>query len=223
MTEAADRCARLASALQAAADADRAVSMAAYMKGIAPFFGVPAPRRRALQREVLAGWTPDELEIIEFASSAWRIDEREMQYAACDVLERGAKRSSAELLVTLERLITTKSWWDTVDALAAAVGTLVQRFPELRTTMDRWIESDNDWLARVAIIHQLRFKADTEHERLFAYCVRRAADSEFFIRKAIGWALREYAKTEPAAVRAFVDEHEAVLSGLSKREARKHL
>ena len=89
--------------------------------------------------------------------------------------------------------------------------------------MDRLIDSDNDWLARVAIIHQLRFKGDTDRERLFAYCARRAGDSEFFIRKAIGWALREYAKTAPEAVRAFVDEHEAVLSSLSKREARKHL
>lgn len=89
--------------------------------------------------------------------------------------------------------------------------------------MDEWIASEKIWLARTAILHQTRYKADTEEDRLFAYCLRRASDTEFFIRKAIGWALREHAKTNPAAVRRFVRENEALLSGLSKRDALKHL
>ncbi len=197
--------------------------MAAYMKGIAPFFGVPAPQRRVIQREVFAGWNPDERDAIEFATGAWRVDERELQYAGCDLLERTVQRASAELLPTLEQLITTKSWWDTVDALARSVGGLVLRYPDLGNEMDRWIGSDDIWVARVAIIHQLRFKTATNADRLFGYCERRASDTEFFVRKAIGWALREYAKTDPNAVREFVTTHERSLSGLSKREALKHL
>jgi 3-methyladenine DNA glycosylase AlkD len=223
MTDAGVRLDRLVAALRESADTDRAGAMARYMKGHFDFFGVPAPARRAIQRAVLLGWKPDEGELVEFATAAWLIDEREVQYAACDLLERGATRASGELLVILEQLITTKSWWDTVDALASAVGSLVMRFPELRTTLDRWVESENFWLARVAIIHQLRYKADTDSHRLFAYCERRAADTEFFIRKAIGWALREYAKADPDAVRAFVAAHQHELSGLSKREALKHV
>ena len=106
-------------------------------------------------------------------------------------------------------MILAKSWWDTVDALASpTVGALVRSAPTLVEVMDEWVERDDIWIARTAIIHQLRFGADTDADRLFAYCLRRSADSEFFIRKAIGWALRQYGRTDPDAVRAFVAEHE---------------
>ena len=89
--------------------------------------------------------------------------------------------------------------------------------------MDEWIDDEDMWVARVAILHQLRFGERTDEGRLFDYSLRRAADSEFFIRKAIGWALRQYARTNPDAVRAFVDEHGARFAGLTLREATKHL
>ena len=102
----------------------------------------------------------------------------------------------------MEELITTKSWWDTVDALASrTVGALVLADPALRKTMDRWIRSDDIWIARTAILHQLFYKEATDTSRLFDYCLLRAGDNEFFIRKAIGWALREYSKTDEVAVR----------------------
>ena len=124
----------------------------------------------------------------------------------------------------MKALITTNSWWDTVDALAVhVVGTMVHRHRELAAVMDRWIDADDFWLARTAILHQLRWKSDTDTSRLFTYALRRAADNEFFIRKAIGWALRVYATTDPDAVRTFVDRHEDTLSALTQREARKHL
>ena len=91
----------------------------------------------------------------------------------------------------------------------------------LATATDRWIGGDDIWLARSAILHQLRWGADTDADRLFEYSLRRAGDTEFFIRKAIGWALRQYARTDPDAVRAFVERHE--FSGLTRREALKHL
>ena len=124
----------------------------------------------------------------------------------------------------LRRFVTTDAWWDTVDALASpTVGTMVLNHPALTETMDEWIDADDMWLARVAIIHQLRFGERTDGERLFRYSLQRAEDPEFFIRKAIGWALREYAKTDPDAIRSFVDRHVEVLTPLSIHEATKHL
>ncbi len=104
----------------------------------------------------------------------------------------------------------------------SAVGELVRRHPELLAAMDRWIDAEDFWLARAAIIHQLKFREATDRDRLFTYCLRRAPDQEFFLRKAIGWALREYSKTDPDAVRAFVKNHENQLSPLSRREALRH-
>lgn len=128
------------------------------------------------------------------------------------------------MLLTAEHLITTKSWWDTVDSVATkTVGALVRAHPELARAMDQWIDADDRWLARTAVIHQLGSKAATDCDRLFAYCERRASDTDFFIRKAIGWALREYAKTDGPAVQRFVADHAGALSNLSKREALKNI
>lgn len=120
----------------------------------------------------------------------------------------------------VRHLITTVPWWDTVDLLAAhVVGPLVAADPALAATMDAWIDDDDLWVARAALLHQLRFKADTDTERLFGYCLRRSGHPDFFIRKAIGWALREYAKTDPDAVRDFLVREQRRLAPLSVREA----
>ncbi len=100
---------------------------------------------------------------------------------------------------------------------------MVRAHPELLATLDRWIDADDFWLARVAILHQFRFGDDTDAERLFRYSTHRAGDAEFFIRKAIGWALREYSRTDPDAVRAYVETHRAVLAPLTAREATRRL
>jgi 3-methyladenine DNA glycosylase AlkD len=111
-----------------------------------------------------------------------------------------------------------------VDELAKhAVGPLVRADTGLVPVMDDWIDSENIWRARTALLHQLAYKGSTDADRLFAYCRRRAADKEFFIRKAIGWSLREYSKTDEAAVRSFVAELDDQLSALSRTEALKWL
>jgi 3-methyladenine DNA glycosylase AlkD len=136
--------------------------------------------------------------------------------------QRHVKRASPGFVPTLERLVTTKSWWDTVDGLATHVaGPLVAAHPQLRGVMDRWVESENIWLARVAILHQERCRERTDPQVLLAYCLKRADEREFFIRKAIGWALRSYAKVAPEVVAQFLAEHGAALSGLSRREAER--
>jgi 3-methyladenine DNA glycosylase AlkD len=131
---------------------------------------------------------------------------------------------SEEFITTARYLIVTRSWWDTVDALAAhLVGSLVRRHPGLVSTMDEWIDDDNLWVIRTALLHQLTYREATDHVRLFDYCLRQAHHRDFFIRKAIGWALRSYARTAPDDVRRFVGRHEPVLAPLSVREALKHL
>jgi 3-methyladenine DNA glycosylase AlkD len=217
--------ARLTRAYPEAADPERAVAMAAYMRDQFPFLGIQSPAQRVLGREVLADTPrPDEDDLRAIALACWVLPEREYQYFACGLLRRHARACSASFLDTARTLIVTKSWWDTVDALAAhLVGPLVARYPALVSSMDSWVASPDMWLARAAILHQLTFKEATDPARLFRYCTAQAGHPDFFIRKAIGWALREYGKTDPAAVRAYVRTHEARLSGLSVREALKNL
>lgn len=203
------------------ADPVEAKGMAAYMRDQFPFLGIKSKPRRALTREALAGLPrPSEEDLRTLADAMWALPEREFQYFAVDVLVRSVRVCGPGFLETVQRLVTTKSWWDTVDALAAnVVGPLVAAHPDLRADMDRWIGDQDIWVVRTAILHQMRYKAATDADRLFGYCLARAGDEEFFIRKAIGWALREYSKTDAAAVRAFVTEHDDELSGLSRREA----
>jgi 3-methyladenine DNA glycosylase AlkD len=215
---------RLAGAFEQHRDPVRAEAMQAYMRGQFPFLGIPSPERKAILRAVTAELpTPGEADLVALSSGCWDRPEREYQYAAVALLRRHAGRCSPGLLPHARTLITTKSWWDTVDELATSVvGALVLAFPALVAEMDAWIASENVWLARAAILHQERWKARTDAARLFAYCSRRAADRDFFLRKAIGWALRSYARTDPEAVRRFVAAHEHDLSALSKREALRH-
>jgi 3-methyladenine DNA glycosylase AlkD len=219
-TAGVERIEALAAAFDVRRDPEKATAMAAYMKDRFRFFGVPSPERRAVQREVLGDWrTPTADELDAFARGCWARDERELQYAAVDTLIRHVKRLDAEALGLCEHLITTKSWWDTVDALASrVVGPLAHR-----PTVECWLASGNLWLERTAILHQLGFGERADEDFLFRACLTHAASTEFFHRKAIGWALRQHARVAPDAVRRFVAEHDAELSGLSKREALKHL
>lgn len=207
-------------------DAERAVHMAAYMRDHFVFLGVTAaPRRAAVGAATRPlGPPPSEEELLSAAELLWGVDERELQYVATDLLARHRRLLTAGSLPLLRGLVQAKSWWDTVDALASpTIGAVVLTRPELAAEMDRWVDDDDLWVARTAIIHQLRFAEATDAERLFDHCLRRASDTEFFLRKAIGWALRQYARTAPVEVRAFVDAHRAELSPLSVREATKHL
>lgn len=195
------------------------------MRGRLPFLGIPTPERRALSRRVLDGTgRPSEADCTAIALRCWALEEREYQYFASDYLRRHVRHCSSAFLPVARYLVATRPWWDTVDALAAhVVGPLVAADPGLGAAMDDWITDDDVWIARTALLHQLRYKERTDADRLFAYCTARAAHPDFFVRKAIGWALREYAKTAPDAVRDYVDGQRDRLSPLSVREALKHL
>ncbi len=222
MTEYSDEAIRrLSEAFEAARDAAAGAAMSAYMRNLFPFLGIKGPVRDTLQREALAGMPrPSQGDLEAVARGLWALPEREYQYAACDLLRRYGKAMDDRFLAVARELVQSKSWWDTVDTLASnVVGPIVERHPDLREEMDRWVRDGDMWVVRAAILHQLKYRGATDAARLFGYCELRAADTEFFIRKAIGWALREHSKTNAAAVRAFVAGHEAELSGLSKREA----
>jgi 3-methyladenine DNA glycosylase AlkD len=224
VTEAADEVlVRLTEQFEDARDPIRAADMAAYMRDQFPFLGLPTPERRRMAKTVFAGAPSlDRRDVRTVAARCWRLPEREYQYVGCDLLVRSTRLLTAGDLTFVRRLITTRSWWDTVDPLATrVVGDLVRAHPKLVARMDEWIGDRNIWLARTALLHQLHWKDATDEPRLFAYCLERADEQEFFLRKAIGWALREYSKTAPQAVEAFVRENEAKLSGLSRREALK--
>ncbi|MFE2479675.1 DNA alkylation repair protein [Streptomyces sp. NPDC059389] len=216
---------RLTTAYGAAADPERARSMAAYMKDVAPFLGIRTPLRRELSKAVTGqGAKPAEADVTALVLRCWELPEREYHYFAVDYLRRHVRVCSSGFLPVVRRLIVTASWWDTVDLLAAhAVGPLVAADPKLTAVMDEWIGDEDLWLARTALLHQLRYRSATDTGRLFAYCRRQCGHPDFFIRKAIGWALREYAKTDPDAVRAFVAAEGGRLSPLSVREALKNL
>lgn len=194
--------------------------MRAYMKDLFPFFGIKTTERRALLKEHIAlhgAPTVDELPAI--ARSAFALPERELHQVAVDLLMKYAKKLGPEQLPLLEDLVTAKSWWDSVDALAVhVVGVILKKHPEeIAKWNKRWIQSDDLWLNRTAIIFQLQWRKDTDQALLFANIERHAAHKDFFIRKAIGWSLRSLAETDPAAVKAFVRSHK--LAPLSEREA----
>ena len=184
--------------------------MAAYMKDVAPFLGVTTPERRSALREAWADLGAiDESTLHDVARELWALPEREYQYAACDLIDRQRRRLSADFLVdAVQPLLTTKPWWDTVDSLGnAAVSPITARHPELVTLMWEWMDSGDRWLIRAAIQHQRGRKADTDFALLYAMCDRFATDREFFIAKAIGWALRDATRWDRAGVQAFVDGH----------------
>lgn len=207
---------------QAAANPERADKQQAYMRNLFPFFGLQAEARRALQKEIFTSFTLcSEQEIEPLLRQLWNEREREYQYCAVDLAKYHIKKLSLRSLPLLEQMIKQKSWWDTVDDLAAnLVGKLVGSELQL---MDKWIGDPDLWIRRTALICQLKRKSATDSHRLFEYCLQRAHEKDFFIRKAIGWALREYSKTNPLAVKHFIAAHRSALSGLSIREASKYL
>ena len=219
---------RIAVALARRADAHRAGPMARYMRDQFPFLGVMAPAQRDAWREVAADLPrplPEPV-VVEAAQALWGRPEREHQYLACTLVNRHATvparapGATPAMLDTVEGLLTTKPWWDTVDSLAThAVGALVARHRELRPRMDLWLAGGDRWLVRSALLHMNGWKAATDADWLFAACLARADHPDFFVRKAIGWALREHSKVDERAVVVFVKAHEGELSPLSRREA----
>jgi len=210
--------------MAAAADPQQALQMARYMRDQFAFYGIKSPQRREILRSFLKEYgAPAIGDASEVVRALWELPEREQQYNALDILIRLQKKLQPDFLPTLKWLITTKSWWDTVDGLASNVsGTIFANFPETgATAVQQWRSVDNIWLRRTTLLHQLKYKDKTNVPLLFSLIEENLYDDEFFIQKAIGWALREYSKTDETAVREFVAQTN--LSPLAHREALKWL
>lgn len=218
---------QIETALRPLADAQQAVPMRAYMLDQFAFLGIRAtPRRQALRGlPKLVGWAAPEL--LALTDKLWDLPEREFQYVAVDLLAKYHRQLGPDNLAHLLQLVQRKSWWDTVDGLAGVVGDILLRArpgqPDVQRAMDACLSHPNLWVRRIAMLHQLGWKAQTDEVRLLHYALALADEPDFFIRKAIGWALRDHARTRPDAVRAFLAQHAQRLSGLTRREAGKHL
>jgi 3-methyladenine DNA glycosylase AlkD len=212
-------------ALRDAADAERAPGMQAYMKSPMPFRGVPMPTVRSITKAAARAHPLLTLDDLETAvRTLWDEAEfREERYAASALLATKTGTGRLELVPLYEHLATTGAWWDHVDDLAHRIAELHDAHPlETAAIVRHWSTTADFWLRRLAILSQLGRRDRVDPALLAEVIEPNIADREFFIRKAIGWALREYARVEPAWVRAFVADHDD-LSGLSKREALKHL
>lgn len=202
------------------ANPKNAARQKAYMRNQFDFFGLKALEQADLRREFLkARGLPPVDELRTIIRELWQQPEREFQYFGMMMLEKYIKKVDADFISLLEFMITTRSWWDTVDMIAARlVGVHFKRFPaQISVYTEKWMASGNFWLQRTALLFQLKYKKDTDTDLLFDFIERLAGEDEFFIRKAIGWALREYSKTDPEAVINFVENHE--LKPLSRKEA----
>lgn len=222
-------------ALAGAGDGERAAAQQAYMKSALPFHGITSPQLRALLRPILADpalrltsrerWAAAITELWDGATH------REQRYAALAVARHRLYRGwvDEQMLPLWEHLVVTGAWWDLVDEIAGhLVADTRRRSPEAVTPVLRsWAVADDLWLRRTAILSQLGAREGTDLPLLTtaieANLEGTAYGSQFFVRKAIGWALRDYGRTDPAWVRAFVAAHADQFSGLSRREALKHL
>ncbi len=199
--------------------------MSKYMKGHFYFFGIKSPLRQKIMREWWRGQSiKNEYDLKFFISSLWKLDKREFQYVALDFGKRFKRLFTPESIPFIRECVTTKSWWDTVDTVASHfTGAVIYQYPKTGKVMDKWIDDENMWIRRAAILHQLNFKERTNADRVFRYCEKRMHESENFIRKAIGWALRQYSYVDGNAVFQFVKDNKSELSTLRKTEALKAL
>ena len=199
--------------------------MKKYMRDQFEYLGIKTPQSAALMKGFIAehGLPPlEKLDVI--VRDLWSLPQREFQYAAMGLMGKFEKTVGPEFITTIEYLLVTKSWWDTVDALAGhAVGSQFKRFPKVREKyLKKWRKSENFWLRRTTLLFQLGYKDETDFDLLCDLIHENLGSEEFFINKAIGWALRQYAWTEPGKVRKFVKATKE-LNPLSKREALKNV
>ena len=201
-----------------------AESMGKYMRDKFNFLGIRGPKRTELFKKYFPTARKTKEIDWNFIETCWNKEEREFQYAIVYYLKAMQKFLKKGDISKLKYLVVTKSWWDTVDLLSKIIGDVVNRSKELKTLMLEWSKKENNiWLRRVAILHQLSFKENVDKLLLETILEDNLSDGEFFINKAIGWALRDYSKVNPEWVRKFIEKNRSEMANLSLREAMKYL
>jgi 3-methyladenine DNA glycosylase AlkD len=215
----------LETAFQENSNPENAIAMSKYMKNKFSFFGIKTTERRTVFKTI---WKQNQQEVSEnprtIALTLYAKEQRELHYCAIEILIKELKGNyKKEDVLLIEKLLTTNSWWDSVDTISKYIlGQYLLEFPEtIEKIVTKFSNSDTMWLNRSAILFQLGYKKNTDFELLKSICNQHQSSSEFFIQKAIGWALREYAKTNPEAVKYYVLVNN--LKPLSRKEALKNL
>ena len=210
---------------EANADPMIAAPMKKYMRDQFEYLGIKSPQVTALQREFIARHGPPPLKDLDpISRELWDLPQREFQYLAMNLIGKFEKQVKPSFIIPLEFLITHKSWWDTVDALAGhPVGVMFKRYPDVKKKyLNTWRKSKNIWLRRTTLLFQLGYKKETDFDLLCELIHENLGSDEFFINKAIGWSLRQYAHTNPVPVKKFVKATKE-LHPLSRREALKNI
>lgn len=204
------------------ANRELAIRMESYMKNHFSFLGIPKPLRADISKEFLKGKSKIKEIDWKFVFQMFELPDREYQYLALEYLRKLEKNLQKSDIELIEKLILTKSWWDSVDSIAPLVGVLCQKYPELKKeVLERWILNSNIWLKRITIIFQLKYKNETDTEFLSKAILSNNLSKDFFVNKAIGWSLRQYSKFNADWVKVFISTHS--LAPLSIREGSKFL
>ncbi len=201
------------------------LKMASYMKDNFIYYGIKSADRKEIQRKFIADYgLPLTENLTQVIKVLFEYPHRENQYFAIELANKLIGKTESSFLDTIEYMLLSKSWWDSVDYIASSIaGTFFKNSPEfLPSTTDSWSGSENMWLNRSSIIFQLKYKDSTNTQLLSRYIEAHQNSNEFFLRKAIGWSLRQYSKFNKQWVANFVRTH-PLLSGLSVREASKYL
>lgn len=208
--------------LKEVANPEDAIHMEAYMKDQFEFLGVKTPVRRKLSKVFFKKNSSPAIDW-KFIHQAWENPYREMQYVVLDYLKLKQKFLTSNDLPKIKKLAQTKPWWDTIDFLCRSVGFICLHYPETKKFVLEWSRDEDFWLRRLAIEHQLLQKEETDVQLLEQILVNNLDQTEFFINKAIGWALRDYSKTNPDWVLEFIEKYKDKLSKLSIKEGSKYL
>ncbi len=204
-------------------DKEKAFNMAKYMKNQFDFLGINKPELKKIEREYFKEIKNEEYIDYDFVNKCYSDSNREFQYIAIDYLINKKKYLTNQDISFIKNLIVTKSWWDTSDILYKLMAYLSLKYEDVNQILISWSKDKNIWLRRVSIIHQLLRKEKTNTKLLENIIVNNLGSDEFFINKAIGWALRDYSKTNKEWVSNFINKYKDKMANLSVREASKYL
>ncbi len=207
-------------------DSEFAKGAQRYMKSEMPYYGIRSPIKKKIDSRLRKKFELKSYdEWYSVINELWDAQYREERYAAMTVLSQYKEYHTLKIIPLIEHIIVTGAWWDFIDGIAPrTVGDLLKKYPkEMEKVLRSWNNSEHMWLRRASILVQLKFKGETDEKLLYSFIKNRMHEKEFFIRKAIGWALREYSKTNPESVKKFISENKDNLSNLSIREGSKYV
>lgn len=218
-----DKYSEIKKTFEAIEDKEHAAAMSKYMRSLFDFYGIPAPKRKEVYNQFIKAEKKTKVIDWDFLDKCYADNHREFQYLVYDYLLATKQYVSFEDIPKIKDYIITKSWWDTIDFLCKVIGDIGLRDSRVKDLMLDWSKNENIWIKRTAIEHQLGLKDKTDKELLKQIITNNFGSDEFFINKAIGWALRDYSKTNPEFVKEFINKYKDKMNNLSIKEASKYI